>query len=82
VTFLEAAIEVLWTARRPLRIEEITEIALRRGLIQPKGKTPRATMSAALYAAPPDAAVRREFIAGRQRAQRGSVRWKYAPKKR
>jgi hypothetical protein len=50
VTFLEAAEEVLRDAKEPLRIGEITERALARGLIQTVGKTPAATMSARLYA--------------------------------
>jgi hypothetical protein len=54
---------------------EITAEALAKGYIKTCGKTPEATMSARLYAAPPDGPIRREFIAGPQRAKRGSVRW-------
>lgn len=41
---------VLREARRPLTSREITERAVEQGLIAPAGKTPEATMSAALYA--------------------------------
>lgn len=75
MTFLEAAEVVLRTARKPLTVREITEIALRRGLLETHGKTPDATMSAALYGASPDGPIRREFVPGSRRAVRGSVRW-------
>ena len=77
VTFLEVAVAVLRTARKPLTSAEITEIALRRGLIKTHGKTPEASMSAALYGAPSESPIRREFTPGPTRAARGSVRWKY-----
>lgn len=73
--FIEAAEEVLRGERRPLTAREITELALVRGLIDTHGKTPEATMSAALYGAPADSPIRREFQPGRERAVRGSVRW-------
>jgi hypothetical protein len=77
-----AAETVLRSANKPLTADEITEIALRRGLLQTKGKTPAATMSAALYGAPPESPIRREFKPGRQRALRASVRWTYDKKVR
>lgn len=77
MTFLEAAEVVLRKAQAPLTVREITEIALRRGLLETHGKTPEATMSAALYGAARDGRIRREFVPGRQRAVRGSVRWLY-----
>jgi hypothetical protein len=77
MTFLQAAATILRTAKKPLTAAEITEIALRRGLIQTRGKTPAATMSAALYGAPKDGPLQREFTPGRQRAKRESVRWTY-----
>jgi len=77
VTFLEAAETVLRAANRPLTAREITDIALERGLLRTSGKTPEATMSARLYAAPADAPIRRKFASGSQRAVRGSVRWVY-----
>lgn len=79
MTFLGAAEEVLRKSRKPLTVREITERALKQGLVHTKGKTPEATMSAALYGAPADAPLRREFTAGRQRAKRDSVRWLYDP---
>ena len=81
VTFLEAAEEILRKARRPLTVEEITAKALERGLIRSSGKTPTATMSAALYRAPADTGIRRVAQTGRVRAKRGSVRWVYASKR-
>lgn len=80
VTFLEAAQEILRRAKRPLTVEEITAKAIQRGLIDPSGKTPTATMSAALYRAPADARIRREAQTVRVRAKPGSVRWVYAGK--
>lgn len=82
MTFLRAAETVLRSAKKPLTAGEITEIALRRGLLETKGKTPQATMSAALYCAPRDPPIRREFEPGRQRALRASVRWTYNKKAR
>jgi len=72
----EAAIEVLKTAKRPLTVEEITDQAIKSGLITPRGKTPAATMSAALYvrlANHPDLVKLEDR--GDVRAKRGSVRW-------
>lgn len=48
-TFKDAAYKVLFTEKRPLRIEDITDIALKRGLLRTAGKTPTATMGAQLY---------------------------------
>jgi hypothetical protein len=75
VTFREAAECVLKESNRPLTVHEIVERALRRDLISTTGKTPEATMSAALYGAPADGPIRREFEPGPARARRGSVRW-------
>jgi len=47
MTFLEAAAEILKSEGRPMRSDEITRIALERGLIANGGKTPEATMRAA-----------------------------------
>jgi hypothetical protein len=77
VTFLEAAEEVLRETGRPMTAREITDVAAKRGLIKTRGKTPEATMSARLYAAPRDASVKRVFRPGPTRASRGSVRWVY-----
>ena len=80
MTFLEAAEEVLRSARRPLTTAEVTAIGLKRGWLQTNGKTPAATMSAALYAAPPESRIKRIFEPGPKRATRGSVRWYYEAK--
>ena len=80
MTFLEAAEIVLRTAKKPLTVREITDVALRRGLLETRGKTPEATMSAALYRTPDDGPIRRESSPGPQRAKRGSVRWSYVKK--
>jgi hypothetical protein len=82
VTFLEAAEDVLRRARKPLTAREITEAAMARGLISPRGRTPEATMSSALYGAPSESPIQREFKPGRQRARRGSVHWRYAERRR
>lgn len=77
MTFLQAAEQVLRTAKRPLTAREITEVALRKGLLETSGKTPEASMSAVLYKAPADAPIRREYRKGPRRAVRDSVRWSY-----
>jgi len=77
MTFLQAAEAVLRSSKRPLTATEITAEALKQGLLQTKGKTPLASMNAALYRAPLDAPIRREFIPGPQRAQWNTVRWRY-----
>jgi hypothetical protein len=80
VTFLAAAEAVLKAAKRPLTTREVTEAALRRGLINPTGKTPEATMSASLYVAArqePEGAIQRHYEPGVTRAARDSVRWVY-----
>lgn len=78
MTFLAAAEAVLKTARGPLTVGEITEMGVKRGLIRSRGKTPKATMSAALYTAlktDPKGRIRREYTPGPTRAARDSVRW-------
>lgn len=49
MTYLEAAVAVLKASRRATTTEEITDAAIRQGLINPCGKTPVQTMGAALY---------------------------------
>src|SRR5262249_9023599 len=46
MTFLEAAIEVLRQAGRPLPVKEITERAIKAGLLTHQGRAPEATMQA------------------------------------
>jgi hypothetical protein len=76
MTYYEAALSVLRSARRPLRTHEITDLAMQRKLIAPAGKTPNATMSAALYKrAGDDGELVKIETPGNGRAQRGSVRW-------
>jgi hypothetical protein len=80
MTYVQAAEFVLKSARRSLDVSAIVETALAKGLIQPTGKTPKATMSAALYGlakASPRGRIRREYLRGVSRAKRGSVRWVY-----
>jgi hypothetical protein len=67
MTFLAAAGSVLKWANRPMTCREVTELALGRGLISPTGKTPVATMRAALYAAAradPKSALHRDYQPG------------------
>jgi hypothetical protein len=77
MTFLQAAEEVLRKAKTPLTAREITNLALRQGLLRTNGSTPAATMSAALYRAPEDGPIRRTYRPGEKRAVRDSVRWVY-----
>jgi hypothetical protein len=76
MTFYEAALTILKSSRKPLTCEEITERALERGLIVSRGKTPVATMSAALYSRlGTDPQLVRTGARGPVRARRGTVRW-------
>jgi hypothetical protein len=78
VKYLEAAEVILRESDGPMTTGEITERAIVQGLIRPRGKTPQATMSAALYCKPADAPIARVFEPGPKRARRGSVRWKHS----
>jgi hypothetical protein len=82
MTFLKAAEEVLRKSKRPLTGTEITELAMREGLITTRGKTPEATMLSALYTARAKARVKRISQQGPRRAVRGSVRWTYVERSR
>ena len=76
MTYAEAAVEVLRTARAPLTVKEIVEQARARGLLMPRGRTPEASMSAALYRKlGKDSAIVKVAEPGNVRAVRGSVRW-------
>ena len=76
MTYYEAAVEVLRTARRPLTAVEITDYALKNGLITSVGKTPHATMRALLYVrVRDDPDLVKLADQGNRRAKRGSVRW-------
>jgi hypothetical protein len=76
MTYYEAALQVLRSARHPLTTREITDQAIKRGLITTHGKTPHVTMGSKLYVN-----VRRDPVLvklqapGNTRAKRGSVRW-------
>lgn len=74
-SYLAAAIAVLEQSGRPMTAREITDEAIRRGLLAPSGRTPGATMSAALYTRGETARVKRLSEPGEKRARRGSVRW-------
>jgi len=81
-SYLNAAVAVLTAAGRPLTANEIVTEALVRGLLQPTGKTPLASMTARLYTHVRDAErprVVRVFEPGTKRAIRGSVRWTLPP---
>jgi hypothetical protein len=83
MTYYEAALQVLRSIQRPLTTQEITDQAVKRGLIAPRGKTPHATMSAALYAgARNDPELVKLGTPVNVRAKPGSVRWtlRQAPK--
>ena len=80
VTFLEAALVVLADADRPLTSREVADRVVDRRVVATKGKTPDASISAALYLALRDnraPGLERLFDAGQTRARRGSVRWRY-----
>ena len=48
MTFLDAAYKILKESEKPLHSKKITEIALKRKLLETAGKTPTATMNALL----------------------------------
>jgi hypothetical protein len=74
--YYEAALSVLRSARRPLTTREITDLAVQRKLIVRGGKTPYATMSAALYRrVGGNKELANIGVPGNGRAKRGSVRW-------
>ncbi len=77
VTYIEAAVLVLGHEKRPLSIEQITTVAIQRGLLITPGKTPAQSMKAALYLelGRPQPRVRKVAEQSRIRARRGSVRW-------
>ena len=75
MTFQDAAKAILRDTDEALTAQEITHRALERGLIRSRGKTPVATMNAALYGAADDTLVK-ESRPGKTRAARGSVRWR------
>lgn len=77
MTYREAVLHVLRSARHPLTTREITDQALEKGLINPRGKTPHQTMQARLYTwvrTDPEL-VKLESPGRGGRAKRGSVRW-------
>jgi hypothetical protein len=76
MTYYEAALQVLRSARHPLTTREITDSAIERGLITPTGKTPYNTMAAELYLRlRDDPGLVKIEEPGPQRAKQGSVRW-------
>ena len=80
MTYYEAALQVLRSARHPLSTQEITDRAIARGLITPTGKTPHATMAAELYLrVRNDPELVKIDEPGPSRAKAGSVRWTLRP---
>ncbi len=77
MTYLDAAAQVLQVSGRPMTVHEITSEALRRSLIAPGGKTPEATMMAALYVDAKKVSTRFARLSrpGPTKAERNSVRW-------
>jgi hypothetical protein len=76
MTYYEAALEVLRSARHPLTTREITDRAIERGLLTPRGKTPHRSMEARLYLrARTNPKLVKLAEQGNGRAKRGSVRW-------
>jgi hypothetical protein len=76
MTFFEAALQILKSSRKPLTSQEITQRALEHGLIVSGGKTPAATMAAALYRrSGTDPQLVKIEDRGPARAKRGTVRW-------
>jgi hypothetical protein len=49
MTYYEAALQILRSARHPLTTQEITDLAITKGLVAPTGKTPHRSMARELY---------------------------------
>jgi len=47
--FKDAAYEILKVVGKPLHYNEITDLALKNGILETAGQTPHATMEALLY---------------------------------
>jgi hypothetical protein len=82
MSYYDAALQVLRSVQRPLTISEITDQAIERGLLTPRGKTPYDTMRARLYTAAhndPESEVVKleepERKPGSKRPRLGSVYW-------
>lgn len=78
MNYLQAAEAVLRESDEPLTTREVTERALAKGLLHTSGKTPEASMSAALYREANSSStgrIRRLAEPGKTRARRGTVRW-------
>lgn len=78
MSFLKAAISILKETRREMTATEVAEIALERGLVESKGKTPGATLAAQLYIHVrdhPEGPIWKIAEPGASRARRDSVRW-------
>jgi hypothetical protein len=87
MSYIEAAVQVLQTADQPLTAAQITEEAIRRGLLASHGKTPAQSMAATLYVYMKHAEsgrqsrklgparLRRVYVPGEHRARRSTVRW-------
>jgi hypothetical protein len=76
MTYFEAALQILETSPEPLTTREILELIQSRDLVTATGKTPIATLSAALYrhlGKHPE--LQRLSERGRERAVRGTVYW-------
>lgn len=83
MTFVQASIEVLREASKPLTTREVADTVLRTKHVDSRGKTPLASISAALYViskSPNNPGVRRLAKRGPNRAMRGTVRWIWRPK--
>jgi hypothetical protein len=76
VTYLEAALRLLRETGQTLTIREITERAMGERMIKTRGRTPAATMRAALYRelkSNPEGSLQKQSRPGAMRSQRGSV---------
>jgi len=78
VSFLKAAISILKETGRDMTATEVARIAIERGLVESRGKTPDATLTAQLYVQVrdhPQGPLRKIAEPGALRARRDSVRW-------
>lgn len=80
MSFVEAAEAVLRMCGRPMTAREITEEAVKHGLLESSGRTPHVTMNARLYTVSksPEAPIARLSEPGRRgtgTAAPGTVRW-------
>lgn len=76
--YIEAALYVLTTSGPELSTRDLGDRVLASGRLRSRSRTPRASLTAALYRelGKPNPRIERHFEKGLHRAKAGSVRWR------